>query len=49
MDLKDGDQIKINLKSGEIEVLRINKVYHAEPFSDVQFEIYQKGGLLGKR
>ncbi|MFA5818176.1 MAG: aconitase/3-isopropylmalate dehydratase large subunit family protein [Bacteroidales bacterium] len=48
MDLKDGDQIKVNLKSGEIEDLRDKKVYAAEPFSDVQFEVYQKGGLLSK-
>lgn len=48
MDLKDGDKIKVNLKSGEIENLRDKKVYAAEPFSDVQFEVYQKGGLLGK-
>jgi len=48
MDLKDGDQIKVNLKSGEIENLRDKKVYAAEPFSDVQFEVYRNGGLLGK-
>ncbi|MDP3002714.1 MAG: aconitase/3-isopropylmalate dehydratase large subunit family protein [Bacteroidales bacterium] len=48
MDLKDGDKIKVNLKSGEIENLRDKKVYAAEPFSDVQFEVYQKGGLLSK-
>jgi homoaconitate hydratase family protein/3-isopropylmalate dehydratase small subunit len=47
MDLKDGDKIKVNLKSGEIENLRDKKVYSAEPFSDVQFDIYQNGGLLG--
>lgn len=49
MDLKDGDQIKVNLKTGEIENLRNKKVYAAEPFSEVQFEVYQKGGLLGKQ
>jgi len=48
MDLKDGDTIKVNLITGDIENHRTKKVYAAEPFSDVQFEIYQKGGLLDK-
>ena len=46
MDLKDRDLIRIDLKKGEIVNLRSNKVYPAEPFSDVQFEVYQRGGLL---
>jgi 3-isopropylmalate/(R)-2-methylmalate dehydratase large subunit len=45
-DIIDGDNISVNLKSGEIKNLRDNKIYNAEPFSDVQFEIYKKGGLL---
>jgi 3-isopropylmalate/(R)-2-methylmalate dehydratase large subunit len=48
MDLKDGDQINVNLVTGKIENIRNRKVYAAEPFSDVQYEVYQKGGLLGK-
>ena len=47
MDIKDSERIKINLKTGEITNLSTNKVYEAEPFSDVQYEIYQKDGLLG--
>ena len=47
MNLKNGDYIKLNLKTGEIENLKNKKVFNAEPFSDVQFEVYQKGGLLG--
>jgi 3-isopropylmalate/(R)-2-methylmalate dehydratase large subunit len=47
IDISDGDLIKINLQTGEIENLQNNKVYSAEPFSDVQFEVYQNGGLLG--
>ncbi|HUX57308.1 MAG TPA: aconitase/3-isopropylmalate dehydratase large subunit family protein [Bacteroidales bacterium] len=49
MDIKDGDRIKVNLRSGEIENIRTKKVYAADPFSDVQFEVYQKGGLLGNQ
>ena len=48
MKLNDGDHIRVNLLTGEIKNLQNNKVYRAEPFSDVQFEVYQKGGLLGK-
>jgi 3-isopropylmalate/(R)-2-methylmalate dehydratase large subunit len=47
LDLKDGDNIRINLLSGKIENLRNNKNIKTEPFSDVQYEVYQKGGLLG--
>jgi 3-isopropylmalate/(R)-2-methylmalate dehydratase large subunit len=46
IDLVGGDQIIINLKSGALLNLRTNKEYSAEPFSDVQLEIYMKGGLL---
>jgi 3-isopropylmalate/(R)-2-methylmalate dehydratase large subunit len=46
-DLRNGDYIKVNLKTGEIGNLRNNVSYNAEPFSDVQYEVYQKGGLLG--
>ena len=48
LDLKNGDCISLNLKTGQIENLRNKKIIGAEPFSDVQYEVYQKGGLLGK-
>jgi homoaconitate hydratase family protein/3-isopropylmalate dehydratase small subunit len=48
LDLKNGDGINVNLKSGRIENLSNKKTIQAEPFSDVQFEVYQNGGLLGK-
>ncbi len=47
LDLSDGDRFKINLKTGEITNLRNNLTTIAEPFSEVQYEIYQKGSLLG--
>jgi 3-isopropylmalate dehydratase small subunit len=47
-DLKNGDLIRVDFKTGCMENLRNNIVYNAEPFSDVQYEVYQKGGLLGK-
>jgi 3-isopropylmalate/(R)-2-methylmalate dehydratase large subunit len=48
LDLKDGATIRVNLKTGEITNLDNLKMTQAEPFSDVQYEVYQKGGLLGK-
>lgn len=47
IDLKNGDMIKVNFKTGEIENLQNKKNTIAEPFSDVQYEVYRKGGLLG--
>jgi homoaconitate hydratase family protein/3-isopropylmalate dehydratase small subunit len=47
-DLKNGDTIIVNLKTGQIENRRSKQIISAEPFSDVQFEVYRKGGLLGK-
>jgi len=47
LDIVNGDTLRVNLKSGEIHNLRNDKVTKGEPFSDVQYEIYQKGSLLG--
>jgi 3-isopropylmalate/(R)-2-methylmalate dehydratase large subunit len=46
LELLEGDKIKINLRTGAIKNTRNNKTISAEPFSDVQFEIYQNGGLI---
>ncbi|MCX6335185.1 MAG: aconitase/3-isopropylmalate dehydratase large subunit family protein [Bacteroidia bacterium] len=46
LDLVDGDEVKVNLKSGEIINRRNGKTTKAEPFSEVQYEIYLCGGLL---
>ncbi|MBN2861990.1 MAG: 3-isopropylmalate dehydratase large subunit [Bacteroidales bacterium] len=46
LDLKDGDVIKIYLKTGEIRNMRNDRNTFTEPFSEVQFEIYKRGGLL---
>jgi 3-isopropylmalate dehydratase, small subunit len=43
----DGDKIRINLKTGEIKSLASGKSIMSEPFSEVQYEIYMKGSLLG--
>jgi 3-isopropylmalate/(R)-2-methylmalate dehydratase large subunit len=46
LNLSDGDNIRVNFKNGSIENLTKNKKTDSEPFSDVQYEIYRKGGLL---
>jgi len=47
IDIKDGDNLRINIIKGEITNLRNGLKCSAEPFSEVQYEIYNKGGLLG--
>ncbi len=44
--LNDGDKIKIDLVTGEITSLRTGLTVFAEPFSEVQYEIYLNGGLF---
>jgi 3-isopropylmalate dehydratase small subunit len=44
--LKNGDLLRINLISGEMENLRNGTTIKVDPFSEVQLEIYQRGGLL---
>lgn len=48
MDIKDGDSIRLNLKTGELLNLRNMKHYSTQSFSEVQQSIYERGGLLGK-
>jgi len=46
LDLTNGDYIRINLLTGELINLRAAKTVLTEPFSEVQYEIYQNGGLF---
>jgi 3-isopropylmalate/(R)-2-methylmalate dehydratase large subunit len=46
LELENKDNIKVNLETGEITNTKNNKTIKAEPFSDVQMEIYQNGGLF---
>lgn len=41
-----GQEIEVNLETSEICNLTTGKVYHANPFSDIQMQTYQHGGLL---
>lgn len=46
-DIEDGEEIKVDLKTGKIERMKNLEKIQGEPFSSVQMEIYQRGGLLG--
>jgi len=41
-----GDEIEVDLTTGKITHVPSGKVFEGRPFSDVQMEIYQRGGLL---
>ncbi len=44
--LSDGDDIDVNLKTGIVTVVGTGKEFRGGPFSDVQMDIYGRGGLL---
>jgi len=47
-DMKDQDVITINLVTGEVINERNGLIAMINPFYDAQYEIYMRGGLLGK-
>jgi 3-isopropylmalate/(R)-2-methylmalate dehydratase large subunit len=46
LELVEGDRIRVNYETGVIANLRNNKTLQAEPFSEVQLDIYKRGGLF---
>ncbi|MCK5464135.1 MAG: hypothetical protein KAI95_14005, partial [Bacteroidales bacterium] len=46
LELKTGDQVSVDVSTGKIINLSRQKSIQARPFSDVQMEIYQNGGLF---
>jgi 3-isopropylmalate/(R)-2-methylmalate dehydratase large subunit len=46
--IEDGETITIHLSTGEILRHQTDERIRAEPFSDIQMEIYQRGGLFNK-
>ncbi len=46
LNLKDGDEISVNFKTGELVKLSDGCSMAAEPFSDVQLEIFRNDGLF---
>jgi 3-isopropylmalate/(R)-2-methylmalate dehydratase large subunit len=48
IDLRDNDMLEVNLLTGEAQNERNGLKMNINPFYDAQYEIYRKGGLLGK-
>jgi homoaconitate hydratase family protein/3-isopropylmalate dehydratase small subunit len=48
IDLKDQDVLTINLLTGEVTNDRNGLRTNINPFYDAQYEVYMRGGLLGK-
>lgn len=46
LKLKDGDELSVNLETGEIRNISRDITLQTAPFSDVQMEIYQNNGLF---
>jgi len=46
LNIADGDTIRVDFKTGLITNIKNNVSVQAEPFSEVQLEIYQNGGLF---
>ena len=46
LDLEHFDKIKVNFETGEITNVTKGKTIQGNPFSDVQMEIYQRGGIF---
>lgn len=46
LEVKEGDEVEVNFKSGVIINLRNNRKINGRAFSEVQMEIYQNGGLF---
>lgn len=45
-DIAEGEEIEVDLITGKIRRVKNDQVIEGQPFSTVQMEIYQRGGLL---
>jgi 3-isopropylmalate dehydratase small subunit len=45
-EFEDGDEISVDLATGEVENITKGKKIQLEPFAEVQMDIYKRGGLL---
>ncbi len=46
LNLKDGDKLEVDFLSGEIKKISSGETIKALPFSKVQLEVFERGGLL---
>jgi 3-isopropylmalate dehydratase small subunit len=47
IDLVSGDKLKVDFVSGKVTNVSKGKSGNVEPFSEVQLDIFRRGGLLG--
>jgi len=45
-EIEDGDEVSVNIKSGEISNLTSGKKYQAQPFPPFMMELMEVGGLI---
>jgi 3-isopropylmalate dehydratase small subunit len=45
--LKDGDEVKVNLETGEVELVATGRKVQGRPLPPAQLAVYRRGGLLG--
>jgi 3-isopropylmalate dehydratase small subunit len=45
--IKNGDTLQVNFETGEVDDFTQGKSFKTNPFSEVQLEIFKRGGLLG--
>jgi 3-isopropylmalate dehydratase small subunit len=45
-NIQNGEVIEVDFLTGQIARLATNEIINGKPFSTVQMEIYQRGGLL---
>jgi len=45
-EIEDGDEVSVNIKSGEIANLTSGKKYQAQPFPPFMMELMEVGGLI---
>ncbi len=48
LELKDGDEIEVDFETGEVRRCDDGRSVRITPFSKVQMEIYERGGLFGE-
>ncbi len=46
LDLKNGEKIEVDLITGQIKKISSGETVKGKSFSNIQLEIYQRGGLL---
>jgi 3-isopropylmalate/(R)-2-methylmalate dehydratase small subunit len=45
-EINQGDELEVNVETGEIKNLTADKIYKASPISDLELDIMKAGGLL---